>query len=71
MNDHPQAEACASNGPLLADLDQPAPERTWDALHKQVAQILPRLSTIGTSVVLLAPIIINGADSYGRGIRSC
>lgn len=71
MNDDPQAEACASNGPLLTDLDRPAPERTWDALHEQVAQILPRLSAISTSMVLLAPIIINGADSYGRGIRGC
>ncbi len=71
MSDDPQAEACAANGPMRTELDEPALNGIRETLYEQVAKVLPRLSAISTSVALLGPIIINGADSYGRGIRGC
>lgn len=71
MNDHPQAEACASDSSAHTETGAPATERGGETLYEQVARVLPRLSAIGTSLALIAPIILESADSYGRGVRGC
>jgi hypothetical protein len=74
MNDRPQAEACALEPAAPADTDQLAEERGAPTLHDRVAEILPRLITMGTTLALIAPALlpIYGLDSFGGGgVRGC
>jgi hypothetical protein len=67
MRDNPQLEACPLEPHLDAEPSPQADDHPEETLYDQVARILPRLSTISTSVALLGPIFIQGGSSYGRG----
>jgi hypothetical protein len=67
MSDDPQAEACAANGPMRSERDEPALNGSRkETLYEQVAKVLPRLTSMGTSVALLGPLILYGSESFGR-----
>jgi hypothetical protein len=74
MNDRPQAEACALEPAVSADTNMLVEESGSPMLHERVAEILPRLITMSTTVALIAPALlpIYGLDSFGGGgIRGC
>lgn len=66
MNDHPLAEACPVEAPTVAEPPTPLTTNDPETLYDQVIRVLPRLTSIGASVALIGPMVMLGADSYGR-----
>lgn len=73
MDDRPQAEACALEPASPTDTDGLAKENASPTLHGRVAEMLPRLTTVGTYLALAGPSIVSlyQLESLGSGLRGC
>lgn len=71
MNDRPHSDQrpAAKSAPV-GDTSATA-DATWDVVSRQLDQVLPRLTALGTRAAVLAPALVGiiGIDSWGRGVQ--